>query len=209
LAEPRAFQVKADEIDVFILKELDKDATISFKRLAERLSISPQLVRYHYYDHVMGKGLLEGFEVTAFHFGNDSESTFFTFSFDERQDLARFASSLLDKPFVTGLGKILNKNQLYGHLYFPRVEFRGFLETLSKLVRRSFLKDYQYAIQDRSSSFRETIPYQCFKKGKWIYDHERYINLLNKFLGDKPLVKNTAVLRPTSELKREYKRKHA
>ncbi len=126
LAEPRAFPVKADEIDVFILKELEKDATVSFKRLAKRLGISPQLVRYHYYNHLIDRDLLKGFEVMAFHFGNDSEFSFFIFSFDEEQNLARFASSLLDKPFVKALGKILGKNQLYGYLYFPRSEFRGF-----------------------------------------------------------------------------------
>ena len=199
LAEPGAFPVKADEIDVFILKELEKDATVSFRRLAKRLNISPQLARYHYYNHLIGRDLLQGFEVSVFHFGNDSESAFCVFSFKGEQDLARFASSLLDKPFVRTLGKILGKNQLYAYLYFPRSEFRGFLGILSKLVRSGFLKDYQYAIQDLSSSVRETIPYQCFKKGRWVYDDERYINILNKFLTETPLAENVAAVRPTSE----------
>jgi len=201
LVEPEVFPVKADEIDVFILKELEKDATISFKRLAEKLGISPQLVRYHYYNHLINGDLLESYEVTTFHFGKDSESSFFTFSFDEERNLARFASSLLDKPFVITLGKISGENQLYGYLYFPRSEFRGFLGILSKLVRSGFLKDYQYAIQDLSSSIRETIPYQCFKKGKWIYDHDRFINVLNKLSGYAPLARNNATLEPTSELR--------
>jgi len=206
LAEPKTFPVRADEIDVFILKELEKDATVSFKRLAERLDISPQLVRYHYYNHLISGGLLEGFEVTVFHFGNDSESAFFIFSFDEEQNLVRFASSLLDKPFVKALGKILDKNQLYGYLYFPRSELREFLGILSKLVRSGFLKDYQYAIQDFASSARETIPFQCFKKGKWVYDHERYMNILNKFLRATPLVENDAALRPISKVKEDTSR---
>ena len=203
LVEPKAFSVQADEIDVLTLKELEKDATISFKSLAKRLGLSPQLARYHYYNHLVGRDLLQGFEATVFHFGKDSERSLFTFSFDEERNLARFASSLLDKPFVTALGKTLGKNQLYGYLYFPRSEFRRFLEILSGLVRSGFLKDYQYAIQDLSSSIRQTIPYQCFRKGEWIYDHERYVSILNKFLGDTPLVNNAAILRPTSELKED------
>jgi DNA-binding Lrp family transcriptional regulator len=206
LVEPEALPVKADEIDVFILKELEKDATISFKSLAKRLNLSPQLVRYHYYNHLIGRGLLESFEVTVLHFGTDSEFSFFTFSFNGEEKLARFASSLLDKPFAKAIGKILDKNQLYGYLYFPRSEFRRFLEILSGLVRSGFLKDYQYVTQDFTSSIRQTIPYQCFKKGKWLYDHERYINILNKFLGTTPLVENTAALRPTSELKEDISR---
>jgi len=203
LTEPKDFSVRADEIDVFMLKELEKDATISFKRLAERLNISPQLVRYHYYNHLIGRDLLEGFKVTVFHFGNDSESFFFTFTFDEGQTLSRFASSLLDKPFVTAIGRILGKNQLYGYLSFPRSEFRAYLGILSELVRSGFLTDYQYAIQDLSSSVSETIPYQCFKKGRWVYDDERYINILNKFLADTPLAASVAVPRPTSELRED------
>jgi DNA-binding Lrp family transcriptional regulator len=206
LAEPEAFSIKADEIDVLILKELEKDATITFKHMAKRLNLSPQLVGYHYYNHLIGRDLLKSFEVTVFHFGKDSESSFFTFSFDEEEDLARFASSLLDKPFVTAIGKILGKNQLYGHLYLPRSEFRGFLEILSKLVRSGFLKDYQYAIQDLSSSISDTIPYQCFKEGKWIYDHERYINIVSKFLEGAPSVKNKVVLRLGSKQKKDINR---
>jgi len=203
LAEPQAFPVKADEIDVFILKELEKDATVSFRSLAKRLGLSPQLVSYHYYNHIIGRSLLESYEATVFHFGKDSEFSFFTFSFDEEEKLAKFASSLVDKPFVKEMGKILSKNQLFGYLYFPRSEFRRFLEVLSGLVRSGLLKDYQYVIQDFASSMRETIPFQCFKKGKWIYDHERYINILNKFLRDTPLMENDAALRPTSELKED------
>jgi hypothetical protein len=195
LIEPKAFQIEADEIDVFILKELEKDAAISFKRLAKKSDLSPQLVRYHYYNHVIGKDLLGSFEATVFYFGNDSEFSFFTFSFDKEEKLARFASSLMDKPFVKTLGKILGKSQLYGYLYFPRSEFRGFLEILSGLVRSGLLEDYQYVIQDLESSMRETIPYQCFKKGKWLYDHERYINILNKFVINTPLAKNETCLK--------------
>jgi DNA-binding Lrp family transcriptional regulator len=201
LIEPKAFSVKADAIDVFILKELEKDATVSFKRLAKRLDLSPQLARYHYYNHIIGRGLLEGFDAAVLYFGKDSEFSFFTFSFDEDKNLARFASSLTDKPFVRTLDKILGKNQLYGYLYFPRSEFRKFLEILSGLVRTGFLKDYQYVTQDFNSSIRESIPYQCFKKGKWVYDHERYMNILDKFLEDTPLLEEAAVLKPASELK--------
>lgn len=188
LMDPKGFPIKADEVDVFILKELEKDARISFRSLAEKLGISPQLVRYHYYDHVVSKGLLESFEVTVFHFGRDvSEFFFFIFRFDEWEKLAKFASSLLDKPFVRALGKILGKNDLYGYLYLPRSEFRRFVEVLSKLVRKGFLRRYQYVIQDLTKTLRATFPYQCFKDGKWMYDHEGYMKNFHKLLEESRL----------------------
>jgi len=193
LVDTGIFSVKVDEIDVLILKELEKDATISFKRLGEKIGISPQLASYHFHNHVVGRNLLKSFEVGVFHFGKDSEFSFFIFSFDDGQKLAKFASSLLDKPFTKALGKILDKTELYAYLYFPRSEFRRFLDVLSKLVRNGFLESYQYVIQDLANSSRATIPFQCFKNGKWLYDHRRYIKILHKFVKEKPLINNQGI----------------
>lgn len=179
LVDPKDFPLLGDKIDVLILKELEKDATISLVNLAKMLKISPQLIRYHYQRHIVEKGLIEGFEVSAFHFGRTvSDFFFFIFKFDSFEKLAKFASSLLDKSFVKGLGKILNEYSLFGYLYLPRSEFRNFLEALSELVREGFMKSYRYVIQDLTKSSRETIPYQCFKDGKWVYNHSKHIKNL-------------------------------
>lgn len=175
LVDPKVFPVLGDRIDVLMLKELEKDATTSLAKLAKMFKISPQLARYHYQKHLIERGLIESFEVTAFHFGQGSEFSFFIFQFDNFEKLAKFASSLLDKSFVKALGKILGENALYGYMYFPRSEFRKFLSALSKLVRDGFLQSYRYVIQDLTKSSRATIPYQCFRDGMWVYDHNRYI----------------------------------
>jgi DNA-binding Lrp family transcriptional regulator len=183
LEDPKDFPILGDKIDVLMLKELEKDATISLVNLAKMLKISPQLARYHYQRHLVEKGLIEGFEVTAFHFGRAiSDFFFFIFEFDNFENLAKFASSLLDKPFVRFIGKILNENALYGYLYLPRSEFRKFLGALSKLVQNGFMQSYQYVIQDLTKSSRATIPYQCFKDKRWVYNHERYIENLQKLV---------------------------
>ena len=181
LIEPEDFPILGDEIDVLMLKELEKDATVKIAKLAEMLKISPQLARYHFHEHLIGKGLIESFEVSAFHFGRGvSDFYFFIFSFDSYEKLAKFASSLLDKPFVKTLGKILGKNALYGYIYLPRLEFRNFLKALSQLVKTGFLESYRYVIQDLENSSRQTFPYEYFKNGSWIYDHKKHMeNLQN------------------------------
>ena len=199
--------VKADETDVLLIKELEKDATISLKKLAEKLGMSPQLVGYHYHKHVLGRRLLESFRVTVFHFGEDSEFSYFIFKFTEPEKLANFASTLLDKPFVKTLGKIIGENKLYACLYFPRSEFRPFLEALSRLIREGFLESYLYIIQDLSSSAREIIPYQCFKKGKWIYDHKRYVHILHKFVTEKKLIDKLTINKPHIMIKQSTETK--
>lgn len=183
LVEPKDWSVECDRTDVLILKELEKDATISFVDLAKKLEVSPQLVGYHFRNHLQRRGLMEGFEVTAFHFGMDKSDFFvFVFNFDSYGNLAKFASSLLDKPFTKALGKILGNNALYGYMYLPKSEFRRFIDALSKLVRNGLLQSYRYLIQDLTKSSRATIPYQCFKDGAWIYDHENFIEHLHKLV---------------------------
>lgn len=194
LVDPKDFPVLADEIDVLMLKELEKDATITLVNMARILKISPQLARYHYQKHLVEKGLIESFRVTAFHFGRAvSDFFFFIFEFDNFEKLAKFASSLLDKPFARAVGKILNENSLYGYLYLPRSEFRKFLGTLSKLIRNGLMQSYRYVIQDLTKSSIETIPHQCFKDGKWVYDHDKYIkNLQDLVKRNKPMPTITA-----------------
>lgn len=181
LVDPKDFPIIGDEIDLFILKEFEKDATKDLTKIAKMLGISQQLVGYHYNKHVIPRGLIESFEVTFPHFDlATSDVFFFVFRFDNNDKLAKFANSLLDKPFALGLGKVLGQNSLIAHFYLPRREFRKLIEALAKLARSGFLQSYDYVIQDLEKSLRETIPYHCFKDGKWIYDHKKHIeNLQN------------------------------
>lgn len=180
LVDPQDFPVLADEIDVFILKELEKNPTVRLTKLATMLGISQQLVEYHYKKHIVARGLLESFEAFDHRFDMKSSDMFYFFlTFDTLQKLARFASSLFDKPFVLGLGKVLGQNAIFGHIYLPKLEFRNFVDVLSKLINRGLLQTYSYVIQDLRKAQRQTISYEHFKKGSWIYDHNRHIRNLN------------------------------
>lgn len=183
LVDPKGFPIKGDYIDVFILKELEKDATTSFADIAKMLGVSPQSIGYHYRNHIIERGILEGFEVTDFHFGTaDSNFLYFVFGFDSAEKLAKFASSLLDKPFVRTLGKVLGQNALYGYIYLPNSEFRRFIDSLSELIRTGFLQGYNYVIQDLQKSSRQTISYEYFRHGTWMYDHKKHVHNINNLV---------------------------
>lgn len=185
LVDPEDFPVKADETDLFILKELEINATIDLNEIAEKLGRSLQNVHYHYKTHILKNGLVETFQIGLLPFDrNLSDMFFFVFKFDSHDELARFARSLLNKPFVGIVGKILGKNSLISQVYLPRPEFRNFVESLSKLVRNGCLQSYHYVIQDlgKGKWSRETIPYQFFKKGSWIYDHNSQVQSLRSLV---------------------------
>jgi len=179
LIDPEEWPIRGDEIDVFILKEMEKNPRISLKDVAKMLGKSQQLVEYHYRKHVWQRGLIEGFDVYSFHFDIAISDVFiFLFKFDNLEMLARFAKSLLDKPFVNVLGKILNENMIAVVIYLPRIEFRRFVDALSNLVKGGVLQSYKYVILDLRKVERQTISYEYFKGREWIYEHQKHIKKL-------------------------------
>ena len=183
LIDPEDFPVKGDETDIFMLKELEKNPTVSFVELAKMLGISPQLVRYHYNRHLLERGLIESFEALTFHFDlKFSDMSLFVFQFSDMEKFCKFANSLLDKPFVRALGKVLGKNALIASIYLPRLEFRRFIDSLSQLIKEGLLQSYEYVVQDLRKTARQTISYEYFKNGTWVYDHNKHIKGLHDLL---------------------------
>lgn len=186
LVDPKDYPVMADETDVFIIKELEKDPTVSLTDLATKFGVSQQLAEYHYRKHVLARGLLESFDVLDFRFDIKASDMFFFFlTFDSWEKLARLASSLLDKPFALGLGKVLGENGLIAHVYLPKLEFRNFVDALSKLINMGLLQSYRYIILDLGKTQRQTISYEYFKNGEWIYDHNQHIQNLRSLVEHK------------------------
>jgi DNA-binding Lrp family transcriptional regulator len=178
LIEPERFINCADEIDVFILKELEKDATISLSQIAKKLGVSSQCAGLHFRNHILERGLLEGYQIFVLPFNMPWDMFVFVISFNDKAMLAKFANSLLDKPFIIMVGKALNKNSLITNVLLPRVEFRKFVDALSSLARMKIVRDYRYVIQDLRVRSRQTISYEFFEEKKWKYDHKEHLKML-------------------------------
>ena len=190
LRDPEEFPIKADKTDLLILKELEKNPLVRMTELAQKIGISQQLAAYHYLRHIQDQNLIESFEIVHPYFDKASSDNFlFILEFDNNETYAKFASSLLDKPFARGLGKVLGANTLIAHLYLPRTEFRKFIDYLSSLIRARMLKNYTYVIQDLGKGSRQTISYEYFERKKWIYDHEKHLKNLEKTAKAKQLSK--------------------
>lgn len=178
LVDPKEFRMRGDEIDLFVLKELEKNATIGFVDIARKLGMPRQVVEYHYQSHVLKRGLIENVQVTAAPFDRkeSSEQVFFNLRFEDHSCLAKFALSLLDKPFAHTLGKVLNEEALVAYLHFlSRRDFRKFAGALSTLVRKDYIRDYDFAFLDLDRTVRETVRHELYKGGSWVYDHHGYL----------------------------------
>jgi len=183
LKEPEAYVQRADWIDIMVLKELEKDSTIRLSEIARKLGTSLERVMYHFKNHVIEKGMFEGYQVIADHYKTLFPDTyFFQFYFRTQKDLTKFASSLMYKPFARSMGKEYLKNRLFAQIYLPKEQLRNFLDATSKLVRSELLETYEYVIQDMARTQRQTISYEFFNGKHWEYDAKKYTEKLRSTL---------------------------
>lgn len=183
LIEPADWPIKVDYEDLLIIKELEMDGRKTLTDISKKLGISVEKLKYHFREHVSKRGLMEGYEIDIARFPLlFSNYLFFRFEFDSYDKFVRFTTSLHDKPFPLNLGKVLGENALISQIYLPVREFRKFIDTLSELIKLGLLKTYQYFIQDVNKTWRETIPYEHFKDGKWNYDGKKHLEELGKIL---------------------------
>ena len=183
LVEPEDWPIRVDYEDLLIIKELEKDAQISMTDMSRVLGIAESKIKYHFYEHISKRDVIESYQVEIWRFPFPlCEALFFKFEFHDDSKMTKFALSILDKPFATLLGKVLGESSLVSFIYLPKGEFRKFIRSLSTLIRKGLLKGYHYFIQDIFQTWRRTIPYEYFEKGRWNYDNERHQEELRRLL---------------------------
>jgi DNA-binding Lrp family transcriptional regulator len=171
LSDPKSYGIEVDYTDLLILKELEKDGLKDFTELAKVTKITPQAVRHRFQQHVLKRNLIAEYEVAIFPYPLQvSDLCAFVFDFADERALAKFANSLVNKPFVVNRAKVIGKNSLIVHFYIPKVEFSNFVELLNRLSMKGIIEDFFYVSLDVTSFKRQTVSYEFFRDGKWAYD---------------------------------------
>jgi len=184
LMEPRTYPIRVDETDLLILKELEKDGTAKFTKLADIANISPQGVRYRYHRHFVGRNLLIDYEVATFPYPvPTSDMCSFIIDFENEEKLARFVNSLQNKPFIINYGKAIGQLSLVVHTYTPKTEFSKLIDSMSRLTEKTLIESFFYVTLDVTSFRRQTISYEFFKENKWTYDSEEKLKRLGEIMG--------------------------
>jgi len=183
LADPKSYDVEIDSTDLLILKELEKNGSEDFTQLSKVVKITPQAVRHRFYQHIAKRNLITEYEVAIFPYPLQvSDLCSFVFDFETERALARFANSLLDKTFVINYAKVIGKNSLVVHVYLPKTEFSNFMMSLNRLTMEEIIQDFFYVSIDVASFRRQTVSYECFQDGEWVYNHAEQIKKLTKIV---------------------------
>ncbi|UCE28969.1 MAG: AsnC family transcriptional regulator [Candidatus Bathyarchaeota archaeon] len=181
LVEPKTYSIRVDGKDILILKELEKDGTARFTKLAEVAKITPQGVRYRYNNHIVERGLLADYEVAVLPYPiPTSDMCSFIIDFGDEEKLARFANSLHNKPFIINYGKVIGKHSLVVHTYTPKTEFSKLIDSMNNLTEKKMIRDFLYVTLDVASFRRQTISYEFFRENRWTYDHKKKVERLKE-----------------------------
>ena len=183
LNDPASYEILVDYADLLILKELEKDGLRDFTELSKVAKITPQAVRSRVCQHLMKRKLIAEYEVAIFPYPLEiSDLCAFVFDFSDQKAMAKFANSLVDKPFVLSHAKVVGKNSFVAHFYIPKVEFSNFVELLNQLAVKGLVEDFFHVSLDVASFKRQTVPYEFFQKGSWLYNAPEAIEKLTRMV---------------------------
>jgi len=181
LKEPPSYNILADHNDLLILEHLQEDALRPFTQISRATKIPKLSVRYHYLQHILGKGFITGYRpiISPFPLPLLAYLVFF-FTFDNEGALSKFANSIADKPFVHSFAKVLGKNELRVDVHIPFTEFNAFMHALLTLAEAQLISDFQYLTIDLSTYRHWTIRPELFVDGNWEYDHDAQMRKLTQ-----------------------------
>jgi len=183
LREPNDYTILVDKRDLLVLKELQKDATQDFRKLANVVGITAQSIHFRWHNHIVKRKIILQY-TTSFKPYPLEISDFYTFivDFKEEESLAKFCNASNRKPFIVSYGKVIGKNSLVLQLNIPKSEFPNLIKTLNFLHTKGIIEKFLYVMLDIMSHERQTVSYKSFQDGKWSYDHDRRLEELRKLL---------------------------
>lgn len=181
IKETREYQVIVDKADLIMIKELEKDATIELKKLAEILRITPQSVGNRYRKHIIDRRLIVNYNVDTYPFPLEVSDLYnFVILFRDEKATGRFVNASNGKPFIVSYAKAIGKDLLVVNIYILKREFPNLIKSLNCLYSEGLIKDFSYVTLDTTTYKRQTIAYKNFKNGKWEYNFKERVRKLKK-----------------------------
>ena len=156
-----------DQIDLYIIKELQKDATTSITDIARILHVDKQLVDYHLKRHVLARKLVV-FNARVFKDMEKQPLWIFLsdFSTNNYINIIPIAEAIARLPFTSSI--FLSDFSMMLITNLPTHLVLKLMQVLDRLLSRGIILDYEYYVQDPSFiPIRYTIPYRMYRNGAW------------------------------------------
>ena len=183
LSIPRT--VSFDSRDLYVVKELYKDATVKLADIARMFDITLPAAKYRF-ESVMKKGLVHEYVFDILPYAPEM-SELYEVRLDFKNDNALRSSSqkLAKLPFVLSFSKFKRLASLAIRIYLPRGEMNNLIAMLSLLVREGILTNFTYLWLESLTLKSQTFSYEKFREGSgWEYDNNEYNDSLQNLLSN-------------------------
>ena len=183
LTDPKSYPIMVDEKDLIMLRELEQNGIVSFKKLAKVVGIEPSSVAYRYWKHIVERELIIGhiigvlpypYELTDFHT--------FVIEFEDEKALAKFTNCLDDKPFIINYMKVIGQPSVIVNTCIPKFKFLNLIESLDTLTELRLIKNFFNVTLNIAQIKDNPLPCELFKDGAWIYNHEKNLERLKTII---------------------------
>lgn len=168
LADPKKYPIMADEKDLLLLRQLEKNGVSTFRELSKIVGMSPRSVAYRYYKHLIERNLIVDHMTHFYPYPYQiCDICTFIIDFPDEKVLAKFTNSLGNKPFILSYAKVLGENTLITNTYIPKTEFPKFIDSLNRLAEMHLIKNFFHVMLTLIPHKRGGVPYEFFKGGIW------------------------------------------
>ena len=184
--DPTKYARVADQHDLFIIKELQKNGRTTLAKLAAMMSMTLPGVKYHY-DKLLARDACKRFKIEVFPFPIELSAVYeIMLDFPSRDHMNRFFSIASNLFFFLRVAKVIGKNSLVLRAYIPEMQVSSMFQFLSELTGRKMLASYSALRLRFEIRESQTISYELFdeKKG-WMFDYEKYTAELKKILSQR------------------------
>jgi DNA-binding Lrp family transcriptional regulator len=183
LKDPKEFPIEADEKDLLLLSQLEKNGVLSYEELAKNANMNPRTVAYRYKKHLTDRKLILDHMVWFLPYPYEiSDACAFVIEFDNKKSLAKFANTLDETPFVLSYAKVIGTKFLIINTYIPKVEFPSFMNSLNAIAEKRLIVNYFHVTLTLDPHKRGGIPYEFFKDNEWKCDLEDNMKPLREII---------------------------
>jgi DNA-binding Lrp family transcriptional regulator len=169
--DPVSYARVTDKHDLFIVKELQKNARTRLAGLARMMGLTLPGVKYHY-DRMVARGVCKHFWIEVFPCPIEVSAVYdIMLDFPSRESMNKFFSFLNSLFFFIDVTKVVGKNSLLVRAHIPEMQVSNMFQFLSQLASRRALTSYSALRLRFETRASQTISYELFdeKKG-WIFD---------------------------------------
>lgn len=183
ISDPQDYRMLADEKDLTIIKELEKNARKPLADISPMLKMSVTAVKYRY-DKLIDSGLVGqyAFDVHAFPVEISAYHELML-EFATAQGMNRFYSSLEQLPFVLSVAKVLKENALLVRTYIPETQLLNMFTFFSDLTNAGFLTSYSTLRLNFAGRRTQTISYELYDdENGWMVNFDKSAHELHKLV---------------------------